>query len=340
MLLTAPPDLATLADRMHGITGFVTNLCPRHDNRPQVFSRYFHVRRVAWTADLLFRLRADPSLNPDLVRWYSWAHDLNRWPFAHNSEKGLFDQAADLPDYFSNAGVTVPDYHMNQLKDIVDKECDSLAPEAEIVLLADMITGFVEDPIWLIATLNVSPEIVPTKVADILCIPVHEWETIIQFRRIAEAFQPSLGVDDFMLVFDREFHSIMKRFTAIQNLGSDGVLYSDWFQEWRHLIKGEFLRTVIFPYNNERISSGQVIKDRLILPLLEKIGASASRMLTELTDQSCFLNAVERSVVTLEDRDLFIPKLDYMAIEEPESSFHQYLIARNIEPTRHTMRGV
>ncbi len=340
LLLKAPDDLAPLADRMHGVTGFVTNLCPRHDNRPRVFSRYFHVRRVAWTADLLFRLRTDPSLNPDLVKWYCWAHDLNRWPFAHNSEKGLFDQADDLTNYFADAGITVSDYHVKQLRNIVNKECEDLNPEAEIVLLSDIITGFIEDPIWLISTINVSPEIIPSKVAEILCVPVHERETLFQFRRIAEAFQHSLKVDDFMAIFDREFCNIMKRFVAVQNLGSDGVLCSDWFQNWRYLIKGDFLRTVIFPYNNERISRGQVIKDRLILPLIEILGASASRMLTGLTDQGCFLNAVRRSVVAFEDRDLFLPNLDYMATEEPENSFYQYLISRRIEPVRYTLRSI
>jgi hypothetical protein len=87
--------------RLRGITGFVTTLHAPVDPRPLAFARYFHVQRVVRVAEWLWSRMESVGAAPDrtAVLWLAWAHDLNRWPFAHNSEKGYFDQARDVARY-------------------------------------------------------------------------------------------------------------------------------------------------------------------------------------------------------------------------------------------------
>jgi hypothetical protein len=331
----APPDLAPLAPRMMGITGFVTNLCAPGDDRPRVFCRYYHVRRVAWTADLLLRLSSDGHrFDADLLRWYSWAHDLNRWPFAHNSEKGVFDQAADLPDYFVEAGIEVPEQTMRELQNIVNKDYQPLGPEARLVLLADMITGFVEDPVWLTVAINVSPEVIPGKVADYLGLQFDEPDFLQGLAQMAGVFHPGLEVEEFVQLFDMTFTQIMTRLIRDRELADPETGTSEDFQKMRFYIKEHFMRCVVFRYNNECVSQGASIKRKLMLPLLERLGAGASRHLTRITDEECIAEAIDRSIIRERDRHLYYPRLDYMASKEPDKSFRRFLAGKAAKPTR------
>jgi hypothetical protein len=330
-----PPDLAHLIPRMMGITGFVTNLCPPGDDRPRAFCRYYHVRRVAWTADLLIHLSRDGHrFDADLLRWYSWAHDLNRWPFAQNSEKGVFDQAADLPDYFNEAGIEVPEQTIRELQSIVNKNYQPLGPEARLALLADMITGFVEDPVWLTAAINVTPEVIPSKVANYLGLQFDEPDFLQGLAQMTSVFHPGLEVEEFVLLFDATFTKIMARFIRDRDLADPATGTSEDFQEMRFFIREHFMRCVVFPYNNEYISQGAAIKRKVMLPLLERLGAAANRHLTRITDEECIAEAIDRSIIHERDRHLFYPRLDYMASKEPEKSFRRFLAGKVVNPTR------
>lgn len=311
---------------MLGLTGFVTHLCPPGDSRPRVFSRYYHVRRVAWTADLLLQSAQDPTLEAERLRWFSWAHDLNRWPFAHNSEKDIFDQADDLPRYFSDAGITVPQELILELQGIVNKDYTPLKREAKLVLLADILSGFVEDPLWLIAALNVSPNIIPQGVVKYLGLPLNKPDFIRQLAKLAEAFHPCLMVEEFMQLFDAQFQQIMTKLVEKQQLADPMVLGSADFEKNRYLIKETFMRGVVFPYNNERVSHGASIRREVMLPLLDQLGnTTASGWLTQLTDSACIAEAIERSIIREQDVKRFYPDLDFVALHEPENSFSNYL---------------
>lgn len=310
---------------MLGLTGFVTNLCPPDDCRSQVFNRYYHVRRVAWTASLLLQSTQEPTLNAEQLSWFAWAHDLNRWPFAHNSEKDIFDQADDLPRYFSDAGITVSQELILELKGIVNKDYTFLKREAKLVLLADMLSGFVEDPLWLITALNVTPNIIPQDVVKYLSLPLNDPDFIHQLAKLAEAFHPRLMVEEFMQLFDAQFQRIMTKLVEKQQLADPMVLGSVDFEHKRYLIKETFMRGVVFPYNNERISHGASIRREVMLPLLDQLGNTASGLLTQLTDSSCITEAIERSIIGEQDVERFYPDLDFVALHEPENSFSHYL---------------
>jgi hypothetical protein len=331
----SPADLASLTPRMMGITGFVSNLCPPGDNRPRVFCRYYHVRRVAWAADLLLRLSRDGHrFDADLLRWYAWAHDLNRWPFAHNSERGIFNQAADLPDYFAEAAIAVPEQTMRELQGIVNKDYRLLGPEARLVLLADMITGFVEDPLWLITTINVTPEVIPRKVADYLGLQFDDTNFLQGLVQIAGAFHPGLAVEQFLLLFDTMFTKIMTQLIQNRNLADPTTGISEDFQKMRFYIKEHFLRCVVYRYNNDYVSQGTALKHKVMLPLVEQLGVTANRHLTRITDEECIAEAIDRSIIPEHDRHLFYPRLDYVTSKEPERSFRFFLAGKAVKLPR------
>ena len=94
-MLIPPAQLQRAAGRLAGVTGFLSTIHDALDDRASVFNRYFHVRRVVWTA--LWIALANHRIgrtNKERVVWLAWAHDLNRWPFAHNSERGVYPQLA------------------------------------------------------------------------------------------------------------------------------------------------------------------------------------------------------------------------------------------------------
>ena len=183
--LQAPGEMDSPVKRLRSITGFVTTLHDRQDPRALVFGRYFHVRRVVWLADWLSSLSESEGnvLNVQRVHWLAWAHDLNRWPFAHNSEKGNFDQAKDLPRYLEANGLTLSWERLgyqdggsliSDVYGIVSKKIAGVSEEAKTVLLADIIAGFVEDPLLAVAGLDMRLSLIPDAVSEQLALRVRD----------------------------------------------------------------------------------------------------------------------------------------------------------------------
>ena len=139
------PAMYAAVERLKAITGFVTTLHKADDPRPLAFARYYHVRRVVWVAEWLRlrRVSGTEQLDINTVRWLAWAHDLNRWPFAHNSEKGFFNQADDVSRYVVAAGLQFPPAHssdrteeearearlLSDLEGVISKDFGRLSPE-------------------------------------------------------------------------------------------------------------------------------------------------------------------------------------------------------------------
>ncbi|MFM8445397.1 MAG: hypothetical protein ACKN9W_18920 [Methylococcus sp.] len=308
---------------MFRITGFVTALCSETDQRPLAFARFYHVRRVAWTCSLLCDQRSLLGLNDDLekVRWLAWAHDLNRWPFAHNSEKGLFDQAADIPRYLADRDIAISDELTRDLQGIINKDHTQLSSEGRIVLLADIITGFVEDPLWTVTALDLRPSFIPDTIAEYLCLQLKRRELQQKLLDLNRLFDATRSVVPFEARFDSLFQETMEAFVSNHKLAEQIPLGEPLFENWRLRVKEDFMRERIFHYNNEMISKGPLLRSQLIEPLCLKLGDTAAQVLTAIDEPETLATCVRLGVIDGAETDRFLPELDYVRVHEPERSF-------------------
>ena len=320
-----PQDLYSFVERLCNITGFVTALCPDGDQRPLAFARYYHVRRVAWLAELLYEIRTSRGDNLDLgkIRWLSWAHDLNRWPFAHNSEKGLFDQAQDVSRYLSENKIVASKNYQEELKDIIDKDYSTLSVEGKIVLLADIVAGFIEDPLWITTALDVTPKIIPNDISDYICLPVNQRGFLQHLLELNQLFRETKTVEPFEGCFDKLFCTIAERFTDDKQLALHLPLGHPEFEHWRYRIKEGFMRKVLFKYNNERVSRGSILRKDITEPLLEHVGEASTAFFTSIDEPQVMKKAVDIGIISAESVSEYFPVLNYIEMSEPENSFHR-----------------
>jgi DNA repair photolyase len=333
--------------RLYRITGFVTTLHAPNDPRPLAFARYFHVRRVAWVADWLQSLMKNS--HSEAVSWLAWSHDINRWPFAHNSERGVFDQAGDISRYLSDHGISPlnrdifcnpygsppqPDL-LSDLQGIISKRIDGLSTAGRTVLLADMIAGFIEDPLLAITGLDLSPRLVPDEVRQALVLPLDDEKFRSELAALNVLLYDDHDVKKFMLGFDAIFRRCIRVFARKYRIGEDNPLGRGWFNELRNLVKEEFLKGVLFPYNNEKVAHGSLLKAELVEPLLEVLGQQAAAKLTEVDETGMLKLAVQHGIRGAEEQNRYLPDLDYMANHEPENSF-RCTYWRALAPSRRT----
>lgn len=319
--------------RLYRITGFVTTLHAANDPRPLAFARYFHVRRVAWVADWLQSLMKD-SYSP-AVSWLAWAHDLNRWPFAHNSERGVFDQAEDISRYLSDRDIDPKSndisYYsywsptrtglLSDLRGIISKRIDGLSSAGRTVLLADMIAGFIEDPLLAITGLDLSPRLIPDAVREALALPLDDEEFRAELAELSVLLRDEHDVKKFMLRFDAVFRRCIRVFVRKYRIDQGNPLGKSWFGDLRNLVKDGFLRGVLFPYNNEKVAHGSLLRTELVEPLLKVLGRQATAKLTEVDETGMLKLAIQHGIIEPDEQDRYLPDLDYMPNHEPGNSF-------------------
>jgi len=318
-----PETLLKPLTRLRNLTGFVTTLCRREDERPLAFARYFHVRRVAWLAQTIGGICRPlwPHLNMDLINWYAWAHDLNRWPFAQNGEKGLFNQADNIQRFFSESGIPARAEEIVDLQRIVEKSWHDLTIEGQIVLLADIVAGFMEDPLWCIVGLNLHPRIVPKDVCLILHLPLDNHEFISRLLQLNKFFYLDRLHEPFMQEFDQIFKEIAAQYLTRLNIVRGMPFGNVEFESERALIKEKFMRGILFPYNNEKISHGSLIKEEMIKPMVLALGREAQSILTSIDEPQAIRIAIDRGIVGETSAGKFFPSLDYVQENEPNLSF-------------------
>lgn len=332
--MRAPSEMDGPVERLRSITGFVTTLHDRQDPRALVFGRYFHVRRVAWLADWLTSLDESEGdgLNVQRVRWLAWAHDLNRWPFAHNSEKGNFDQAEDLPRYLEAHGLTLSWERLGYEDDrslisdvygIVSKQTVGISAEAKTVLLADIIAGFVEDPLLAVAGLDMRLSMIPDAVSEQLALRVRDTHFRDTLYSLNSRLYERHDISGFMAEFDQLFRGCAQSFVLKHSLIGTTVLERDSFNSLRILIKERFLRGILFPYNNEKVAHGALLKSELIEPLLRVLGGDAARVFTTVTEDELLKLALENDIIAVGKERLYFPDLDYITAREPGNSFRR-----------------
>ena len=321
---TIPVDLFSQVVRLKRITGFATTLYTVDDRRPLFFSRLYHVFRVSLIANWISeeRLNIGAKINVSLVNWLAWAHDLNRWPFAHNSEKNNktpFHQSENLEYYFEQQKISVSPETMLELSNILDKKVSNLSEEGRIVLLSDMVAGFFEDPLLAIIGLDLTPDIIPEKVIEALDLPFGD----LAFHKHLFALNQKLFFEKngelLLSDFNSLFESVVKRFLTKYELHQKDGLNSKWFEVIRETVKENFLRPIIFPYNNEKIAKG----DQIRLKLIYKLEKSVLPNLT-IWDEPDLINfAMERKLIDAADFPMFLPSLDFIYQHEPQNSFRK-----------------
>lgn len=255
------------------------------------------------------------------VHWLSWAHDLNRWPFAHNSEKGLFDQAADVPRYFDEQTIGIPPDIVCDLQGIISKEPALLSEDAKIVLLADMITGFVEDPLWAVTALDLRPDFVPEEIARYLCIGLEDSCTLRRLFKMNRLFATTRMVEPFETQFDALYQKTSRMFVSTRHIAESLPLGEPQFETWRLRIKDEFMRKKLFRYNNEKISKGPVLRTELTNPLHAILGEKAASVLTTIDEPEALLLCKQLNITTEADVVRYLPDLHYVSRDEPAMSF-------------------
>ena len=326
ILSIAEPELtAHLMNRLHNITGFVTCLFKSPDFRPLAFSRYYHVRRVACLSHYIAseRLHVTPALDFEHINLLAWLHDINRWVFAHNSEGGLFDQAEDIGHYLQKHKIELPSATLTELRNVITKQADLLSDEGKVVLLADIVAGYIEDPLLTIVGLDVTPEIVPDRIADYLNMPLREPGFRDELFRMNLKFFRTKTPEPFMMEFDKLFHRLSSSFLQAEGIGNSILLGTDRFESYRIEIKERFMRQILFQYNAKHVSKRDLLLRELVLPYCSFKVQNAYPDLNDVQESEFLDLAVRSGLIEPGQRHRFLPELDYPSKEDPSISFRR-----------------
>ncbi len=320
--IVADAQLVAAIDRLKHITGFVTTLTTLIDPRAQVFNRFDHVIRVLL---LSMDLCKDSGANVDEVAERVWLHDINRWVFAHNAEKSFFDQSQNIRRYLAPHSLGRDLILIEDLEAFHNKDFNALTLEGRIALLADMITGIVEDPLLAICGLNVSPSFVPQVLLGELPLPV---TTRVQVD-ILRAAAIALHVDRDIIAFSNLFSDIHRDAVSAYLDRFHGKLDVHG-QDAREVytlarrIKVEFMQPLIFPINNDGVCHGSWLKSQVIGPLIQQMGYGEAEQLLLTLDEPSFVEFIltldlgSGSALVPQD---FIPDLDYVSKVQPAMRF-------------------
>jgi len=316
-----PPALQHGINRLKGITGLATTLVSPTDRRPLAFSRYFHVRRIAAATEaILQQLACEQTPDPQRVAWLVWVHDLNRWPFAHNSERGHFRQGDNYAIYLKKRGIDVSDEQLSDLINLEAKTPEALSLEGQIVLLADMLGGFLEDILLCIQGLDLSPEFIPEPVASALKLPLHSTDFRRRLLQANQLLFRNHDVEGFVSTFDR-IHAecikvLLREFTG-QSVGE--ILASPKLREIRRIVRLEFFDHTLFAYNNEKVSRGALLRENLVLPMLA--AGVVNLDMTEISETELVSLAVSLEILPADTALRLVPEIDYIMHHEPTRSF-------------------
>lgn len=296
------------AYRLRGVTGFVTTLSTSTDRRATVFSRFDHVQRVAWLSERLSG--SDDVLTVEALR-YAWLHDLNRWAFAHNAERGRFSQSENIGAYFQ-AFPGVRSAERDQLAHFHARDIDKLSDGGLVACLADMIAGAIEDPLLLCGGLNVLPSRLVHPLAPGL-INVSRPDVLRKLEDLAAtlniARSPGLFREKFAALFMEQVEVLLRH-------KSTGRTVRDWaprmFEDIRRY-KSSVMRPIIFPINNDYVSHSKTIRTLVVDRMFEEFPGEASTMLLTMTEDELIADLVGRAILAEKDVDRLRPSLDGVA---------------------------
>ena len=189
------------------------------------------------------------------------------------------------------------------------------------MLLADIIAGFVEDPLLAVTGLDLSPRLIPDLFREALALPLNNEDFLAELKALNLQLYEDRDVRNFMLSFDAVFRGAIRAFADQYHLGEADPLTENWFGELRSSLKVNFLRRVLFPYNNEKVSHGPLLRAELVEPLLIILGDAAAATFTKVNEVEMLDLAEDHGIVDAKSRERYLPELDYMETCEPEHSF-------------------
>jgi hypothetical protein len=314
---------SSMVRRLDRITGFVTTLHRDDDPRPLAFGRGYHIRRVMTVAKLILdREHLDSSDVRRNVARLVWLHDLNRWPFAHNGERGRYSQDADLERYLNDHGVVLYPGELRDLHSIVRRSPSDGSAAAVIVFAADSIGGMVEDPLLAIMGLNLHPSEIPDEVVKVLRLP-DDQEGTDRMAEINRTFFMSRDVPRFVAAFERVFVSVVHDLLLTLPPIDAAFLEGDVFREIHRAVRRDFMEHELFPLNNQKVAHASVLRELVINPLTTHFGADAARHLTTLDEPGAVRAAMEADLFDARSSELLYPDLDYISRSEPERAFRR-----------------
>lgn len=310
-----PDWLSNATNRLRAITGFVTVHPDGGDPRTRAFCRYDHVARVA---SLALSVGDTHRVSRSEVLLFSWLHDINRWPFAHNAERDRFDQARDIERFVAGR---LPAPTVMQAVGIAAKHVSDLDKAARVVLLADIATGLLEDALFIVTALNLSPSELPSEALDLLWLPIGDATFLAELQYLCTALNRDIDVPRYT----RDFNSLVFRtawqFLSAHNFLSIDSLENDKFWYVRNALRNDFLERQVFPLTNEKVCHGELIRQVVIDPVLDRLGDSAVDNLTRWTEADLIAYLRQERLMTEETLSSVIPSLDYIRTFEPHRSF-------------------
>lgn len=306
----------TRLERLDDITGFVTVYGREHDPRTGVFARKGHVRRVVAVAARLAALAGDVDVEE--VKVLSWIHDLNRWPFAHNVEKGRFDQVANIAGYFADAPGVSPG-QMRDLRAVHEKDMSGASGEGRVVLLADTMTGMFEDLLLVVCGLNVHPRIVTPEVERLLGLSLRDGRRMDAMRRLTELLHGRRrDAVRFATEVDVVFDALVADFLRVKGVDALWPAYGELFAVPR-MVKETFTRPVVFPLNNGRVCHSDWLS-RTVMPWYLDRTPNATEHLLGI-DERRFVAEVTAAADSPFAPEQFRPDIDVVRRESPEMAF-------------------
>ncbi len=307
-----PEHLHRHIRRMKHISGFVTTLVRAGDGRASVFNRLEHVQRVSWVAR---QLAESPQQHLDASRMV-WMHDLNRWPFAHNSEKGRYNQGEDIGRFLANLIDISPD-EVQQLESFHRKDISSLHNGGKLALVSDMLCGVVEDPLLVCVGTNVHPSYIPDSYSDALGGLYRDSDWVETMRECCFALHRDFNTgrfrELFATLFTEAFWSFIDTSIGSMEVGNQPKDVFERAYSISTALKEEFLRPVIFPINNELVCHASWIGETIVDPWRERLGTEEFCSLMLSLDEPAL---VDRLLNLTEFREIDIsrvyPNLDYI----------------------------
>ncbi|MGW2785537.1 hypothetical protein ACWC3X_30510 [Streptomyces populi] len=310
-----PSWLADAANRLRGITGFVTVHPNGGDPRMLAFSRYEHVTRVT---SLALSLSEDRRLPRAEVLLLSWLHDINRWPFSHNSERGNFEHADDIERFIEGR---LPATTVRQAVGIAHKNVAGLHPAARAVLLSDIATGLLEDTLFTITGLNLSPSELPNDALDLLRLPVGDYSFLEELQHLYTLLNQEKDVPRYVRDFNSLVFRSTRKFLTDHDFLNVDPLENERFREIRSSLRSDYLEQKIFPLNNEKVCHGSMIRRAIVDPVISRIGVEADALLTRWTEVDMVAFALSERLATEETLAALVPTLDYVQRFEPSRCF-------------------
>ena len=289
-------------ERLKGITGFISIL--GNDPRIEVFKRYYHVMRVAQVTEYLCKRFTGYDIDEALL--VAHLHDINRLPFAHNFEKHIgFDQAANLELFCEHFSLDIPIKTIIATKAVLYKKVDG-PPSSKIVYAADAAIGFIEDTLLAIITLDVPTHFIPAKILAYL--NSKEESLLPKLSKLKHMYLNN--INQFMAQLDELIVSHTVDFIENHSQGNKLFIELPDFPVYRKLLKEDFLRSKVFPINNEQICHGSRLAEDIGTPylnLLASIYDDPILHLLSMTDKDLLEAAIKENII--DDPTPYFPSL-------------------------------